>query len=73
MAVKRNSSLDRIKNPTHVEEEKIENNQVLCPRCGRQGRSGRGYFYPSKNPNFAHIKSVPFCKSCVQQICEPYF
>lgn len=70
MAVKRNSSLDRIKNPTHVEEEKIEINQVLCPRCGRQGRSGRGYFYPSKNPNFAHTKSVPFCKSCVQQIYQ---
>ena len=71
MSPRRNhGSLERIKNPVPVPVEKIEDNQVLCPRCGRQGKLSSGYFYPSKNPNFAHVKAVPFCKSCLHQIYQ---
>ena len=71
MSPRRNhGSLERIKNPIPAPVEKIEDNQVLCPRCGRQGKLSSGYFYPSKNPNYAYVKAIPFCKSCLHQIYQ---
>lgn len=73
MAGKRKTrTLDRLLNPTSAENLDLvpSSTKVQCVRCGEEGSKTGGLFYQSKNRNYAFIKAVPICKSCLSQIYQ---